>query len=35
MRAMSNAFMKQIEVVQTDRWSKGPLELVFVPVDWD
>ena len=27
--------MKQIEVVQTDRWSKGPLGLVFVPIDWD
>ena len=27
--------MKQIEVVQTDRWSKGPLGLVFVPINWD
>lgn len=35
MYAISNAFLRQVEVVQTDRWAKGPLELVFVPMDWE
>lgn len=33
MRAISNAFFRQVEIVQTNRWAKGPLELVFVPLD--
>lgn len=35
MQAISNAFFSQIEIVQTNRWAKGPLELVFVPIDWN
>lgn len=34
MHAISNAFFSQAEIVQTDRWAKGPLELVFVPIEW-
>jgi hypothetical protein len=33
MRAMSNAFTKQLEIVDKDRWAHGPLELVLVPTD--
>jgi hypothetical protein len=29
MRVMSNAFFAQAEIVQSDRWDHGPLELVF------
>jgi hypothetical protein len=35
MFAISNAFFRQVEIVQIDRWVKGPLELVFVPIDWE
>jgi hypothetical protein len=31
MRAISNAFLKQIDVTQLDRWDHGPLELAIVP----
>jgi len=31
MRAMSNAFLNQAEIVDKDRWARGPLELVLVP----
>src|SRR5690349_11782095 len=30
MKAISNAFFWQVEVVQEDRWDHGPLELVVV-----
>lgn len=30
MRAISNALLWQMEVVQKNRWSLGPLELVFI-----
>jgi hypothetical protein len=30
MYAISNAFFKMMEVVQTDRWNYGPLEIAFV-----
>jgi hypothetical protein len=30
---MSNAFLKQLEIVDKDRWARGPLELVLVPTD--
>jgi hypothetical protein len=30
MRAISNAMLWQMEVVQKNRWSLGPLELVFI-----
>jgi hypothetical protein len=30
MYAISNAFFLQAEVVQKDRWSHGPLEIIFV-----
>jgi len=30
MRVVSNAMMDQAEIVQADRWERGPLELVFL-----
>jgi len=33
MYVISNAFLKMAEVVQTDRWDHGPLEIVFVNGD--
>lgn len=30
MRALSNAFMDQVEIIQKDLWGQGPLELVFL-----
>jgi hypothetical protein len=30
MRVLSNAFFAQAEIVQSDRWDYGPLELVFL-----
>ena len=30
MRAISNAMLWQMEVVQKNRWALGPLELVFL-----
>ncbi len=35
MRHLSNAFFHQVEITQIDRWEKGPLELVFLPLPDD
>ena len=33
MRAMSNAFLSQVEIEQVGHWEQGPLELAFLDVD--
>jgi hypothetical protein len=33
MRAMSNVFTKQLEIVDKDPWARAPLELILVPTD--
>jgi hypothetical protein len=35
MRVISNAFLYQAEITQSDRWNYGPLEIHFVPEPQD